>query len=129
MRPNFTFKFFKVLTLVAMMLVSSSIYATTGTKDENKNGTKKEQKEQSEQAQPNEETPPTANSSTENENSKEEGVSISNVSFNFIFYLIYKIKYAEIFKLPTRKNDDASLRGWSGVHLNRLYQKLTKPNI
>ena len=64
----------------------------------------------------------------ENEGSSEDDGSISNSSFNYFFYLIYKIKFADVFKLPNR-NSESSRSAVPNINLNSLLEKLTDPKI
>jgi hypothetical protein len=60
--------------------------------------------------------------------SDEDDVSISNSSFNYLFYLIYKIKFADIFKLTNRNTKDNSL-SIPTININALLEKITNPKI
>lgn len=126
MAKSFPVRALKVMVIFLMMASASILYATDPKEDQkNKN---QEDQQQVEASQPGNEV--NANDATENESRKEEeGVSISNLSFNFIFYLIYKIKYAEILKLPTHKRENSSSSIWSIVSINELIQKVTRTDI
>ena len=45
---------------------------------------------------------------------KSDEESISNHSFNYFFYLIYKVKFEDIFQLPSRGTSD------TGISIHRV---------
>ena len=121
-------KYLTVFSLMLLMAFSTMVFANNGAKDNNKNNQKDKEQEQVESTASTEELP-AEQASQATEPSEEESVSISSVSFNFVFYLIYKIKYADIFKMFNRKRDDGSSSSFSEINLNRLYEKLTNPAL
>ena len=130
MRLNPTVNFFKCFALALLMTASVVSYGTdTNTKDTKKDDTQKAKKEQVDENQQGSEQEAAAPEKSSDQ-VKEKKSSISNFSFNYLFYLIYKIKYAEIFKLPSRNsNEDARSSSWSNVSLTKIYQKLTQPSL
>jgi len=110
------------------MMASVVAYGSNGTKDTKKDESQKTKKEQ---VDSNKKDTSEQESTTVEQNQEEvkEKSAISNFSFNYLFYLIYKIKYADIFKLPSRNNEDARSSSWSGVNLNKLYQRLSQPSL
>ncbi len=128
MNSFFSLNSLKVFGLALFMVLATVVYATEGNNDNNKNSQKESKKEQVEQDNAANDASVDA-AQSEEPATDEEGVSMSSVSFNFIFYLIYKIKYADIFKIVNRRQDESNSSGWSGVNLNRLYQKLAPPAI
>ena len=100
----------------------------TDSKEDNKNNQKDKDQEQVE-ASANEELQPADQPSQSQESAEEESVVISSVSFNFLFYLIYKIKYADIFNIISRKKEDSNSSSFSGVQINQLIEKLTNPSL
>ncbi len=128
MRLNPTVNFFKCIALALLMMASVVGYGDTNTKDTKKDETQKAKKEQVDENQKDSEQE--AVTPENSEQVKEKKSAISNFSFNYLFYLIYKIKYADIFKLPSRNNnEDARSSSWSNVSLNKIYQKLTQPSL
>ncbi len=111
------------------MVLATVVYATEGNNDNNKNSQKDTKNEQVEQDHAGNEVTKVDAAQNEEPTNDEEGVSISSVSFNFVFYLIYKIKYADIFKIVNRRQDESNSSGWSRINLNQLYQKLAPPAI
>ena len=129
MRLNLTTNLFKCIAMSLLMMASVVAYGSTGTKDTKKDESQKTKKEQVDEKQKDSEQEPTAVEES-TEEVKEQKSAISNFSFNYLFYLIYKIKYADIFKLPSRNgNEDARSSSWSGVNLSKLYQRLSQPSL
>jgi len=60
--------------------------------------------------------------------SDEEEARISHSSFNFFFYLIYKFKFADIFKLPNL-NTEENRTSIPTININSLLEKITNPKI
>lgn len=82
------------------------------------------QEDQAEQEKPEE----AASIETEENKADEEGISISNSSFNYFFYLIYKIKFADIFNLPNQ-NSLKTRVATPSINLNSVLEKLITPEI
>lgn len=129
MNVFFSINSLKLFSLGLLMVLSTVVYATEGTKDNGKDTEKKPDKEQVDQGQSLVDNSSSEQPTQEKAAKEEEGMSISSVSFNFIFYLIYKIKYADIFKIVNRKQDESNSSVWSQINLNHLYRKLAPPAI
>ena len=116
MRLLNTLKSFKILLLILLMVGGTTICANTEPTDTKEDNNKEQlQSEQIEQ----EESGPDISS-------KDDGAG--NSSFNYFFYLIYKIKFADIFKLPNRNTED-NRSSIPTININWLLKKLTNPKI
>ena len=125
MRLLKTLKSFKILLVVFLMLVGIGATAKDEPKDNNRTSDKEQiQEDQVEQ----EKSVETASVEPEENQADEDGISISNSSFNYFFYLIYKIKFADIFNLPNQ-NSLKTRASTPSVNLNSLLEKLITPEI
>ncbi len=57
------------------------------------------------------------------ETSEKRQVNVSNSSFNYLFFLIYKIKFADIFRLPNR-NDEENKLSIPAININSLLEQI-----
>jgi hypothetical protein len=66
--------------------------------------------------------------STEEEVQQDHEPAISNSSFNYFFYLIYKVKFEDVFKLPGRStmNNGVAIHR---VNLNAIVERLVQPKF
>ena len=113
-----------------LMVAGTTANADTGPTDINKDNNKEQlHDQQAEQNESGSEVNTKEDLIRDQEGaSDEDDVSISNSSFNYIFYLIYKIKFADIFKLPNRNTRDNSL-SIPTININALLEKITNPKI
>lgn len=112
--------------MVAVTTVNANVEPTDKTNPNNKGQLQREQVEQDESG-------PDVNINEEIVGEKEgasdeDGGSISNSSFNYFFYLIYKIKFSDIFKLPNRNTED-NRSSISTININSLLEKLANPKF
>lgn len=128
MTQPYSVRVLKAVVIFSFMVSSTLIYATDP-KEEQKNSQKDQEQEQVDASKQVAELESTAANTDQEVGKEDEGVSISNLSFNFIFYLIYKIKYAEIFKLPNHNSDNRSNSVWNGIGINELIQKIGRGDI
>ena len=129
MRLLFTLKSANILLVFILMLAVTTINAKVDPTDDNNGNPGKEQVHDapSEQNVNNKATSSNDEIAEEEEGALEEEVSQSTNSFNYFFYLIYKIKFADIFDLPNRKS--LSRSALPSVNLNALLEKLSKTEI
>lgn len=121
--------FFKFLLVIFLMIAGTTANADTGPTDINKDNNKEQLQDQ--QAEKNESGSEAIKEDLIRDQegaSDEDDVSISNSSFNYLFYLIYKIKFADIFKLTNRNTKDNSL-SIPTININALLEKITNPKI
>ena len=130
MRLLNTVKFLKILLVIFLIVAGTTANADTGPTDINKDNNKEQlHDQQAEQNESGSEVNTKEDLIRDQEGaSDEDDVSISNSSFNYIFYLIYKIKFADIFKLPNRNTRDNSL-SIPTININALLEKITNPKI
>ena len=122
--------FFKIILVIFLMVAGTTANADTGPTDINKDNHKEQlHDQQAEQNESGSEANTKEDLIQDQEGaSDEDEVSISNSSFNYLFYLIYKIKFADIFKLPNRNTKDNSL-SIPTININALLEKITNPKI
>ena len=117
-----SFKFLLVLTLAFTYVASSANTGTTKpeeVKQEQKVETASSQETSADDQQ---------DLTTEEEVQKDGEPAISNSSFNYFFYLIYKVKFQDVFKLPGRNamNNGVALHR---VNLNAIVERLVQPKF
>lgn len=129
MRLLNTLKSLKILLVIFLMTIGTSLNANIEPTDRDKTDNKEQlQSEQIEQDKDSN-TGTTNNEKIESEGTSDDDAgSISNSSFNYFFYLIYKIKFADIFNLPNR-NSENNQSAVPTVNINSLLEKLTNPKI
>ena len=122
--------FFKILLVIFLMVAGTIANADTGPTDINKDNNKEQLNDQQTEQNESGSEVNTKEDLIRNQEgtSDEDEVSISNSSFNYLFYLIYKIKFADIFKLPNQSTRDNSL-SIPTINIKALLQKITNPNI
>lgn len=130
MRLLNTLKSFKILLVVFLMvavtIADAKVEPTDDDKANNKGRLHKEQVEQDESGS---DTNARNNIAGEKQGvSEEDRTRISSSSFNYFFYLIYQIKFADIFKLPNR-NTEQSSSTIPTLNINLLLEKLINPKI
>jgi hypothetical protein len=130
MRLLNTLKSFKILLVVFLMvavtIANAKVEPTDDDKADNNGQLHKEQVEQDESGS---DTNAGNDIAGEKEGaSDEDGARISSSSFNYFFYLIYQIKFANIFKLPNR-NTEESRSFIPTLNINLLLEKLINPKI
>jgi hypothetical protein len=129
MRLLITLKSTNILLVFFLMLAVTTINAKIDPTDNNRNPGKEQVHDApSEQNVNNKATSSNDEIVEEDEGAlEEEEVSQSTNSFNYFFYLIYKIKFADIFDLPNRKSLTRS--ALPSVNLNALLEKLSQTEI
>ena len=126
MRPSKSLKSLKFLLAIFLMVLCSNVFANTGPRET------KEPKKQEQIQNANLQQEPDEAESNE-EDGVEEGVtesdeSISNSSFNYFFYLIYKIKFEDVFRLPSRNISENGV-DIHRVNIGALIERFTNPNF
>ncbi len=128
MRQTFTPYPPKLLLLTCTFFASTLLFANTDSNNTDKDQLKEEnQQEMSSNSDEPGEIKTAGNQ--ESENQEDEVITTSDVSFNFVFYLIYKIKYAEIFKLPGRKREGSSSSLNAPRLINGVLDRLVAPRL
>jgi len=66
--------------------------------------------------------------STEKNDQEDEGSDVTKSSFNYLFYLIYKVKFEDVFNFPDRRSprNSASL---DLINMNSLLDHLVQPKL
>lgn len=128
MRLLFTLKSANILLVFLLMLATTTINAKVDPTDDNRNPGKEQAQDAPSEQNANKATSSTDEIAEDDEGAlEEEEVSQSTNSFNYFFYLIYKIKFADIFDLPNRKSLTRS--ALPSVNLNTLLEKLSQTEI
>lgn len=112
----------KFLLILSFAVLSTTLYSNTGTPDSKKTENQEEVQNAPEKEQISETTQERV--ADDNQIQDEESSEISNSSFNYFFYLIYKIKFEDIFKLPGQSASKIRM-----INLNALIEKIAKPRI
>ena len=130
MRLLNTVKFLKILLVIFLIVAGTTANADTGPTDTHKDSNKEQlHNQQTEQKESGSEANTKEDLIRDQEGAADEDeVRISNSSFNYLFYLIYESKFADIFKLPNRPPEDTSF-SIPTINLNSLLEKITNPKI
>ena len=112
--------------MVAVTIANAKVEPTDDDKANNKGRLHKEQVEQVESGS---DTNARNNIAGEKEEaSDEDGARISSSSFNYFFYLIYQIKFANIFKL-LNENTERNPSPIPTIDIYSLLEKIINPKI
>ncbi|MGI9542504.1 MAG: hypothetical protein ACR2MX_04545 [Cyclobacteriaceae bacterium] len=125
MKPKLLSCFLSFILLVATLnpgytLPTDPVKSTTETTDPETDQDKKKTSSKHTEVQPQTVEPKEKVSKSLEVKPEEEKSSIYSLSYNFIFYVIYKIKYADIFNFKKRHDANNQLSLFDSV--NRLYQ-------
>ncbi len=127
MRLLNTLNSFKFLFVILLMVAGTTVNAMVEPTDNDKVNNKEQL--QGEQDESGSDTTTRNDLLGEREGaSDEEEARISHSSFNFFFYLIYKFKFADIFKLPNL-NTEENRTSIPTININSLLEKITNPKI
>ena len=123
-----TFKFFAFLILV--LGISSPLLANVNPRNTGKTATEHQLAEDQIQVQDPEHDPKGQEEEVveSNESQEEQRSKNSNSSLNYFFYMIYKVKFENIFKFP----DGSSSQNSSGINLiniNSLIDYFNRPAL
>ena len=121
--PN-TLKFFAALILV--LLVAFPSQANANPRNSGKTTDPKLAQEQLEQPQDHQDVP--EDQITEEEDEEDQQRPASNSSLNYIFYMIYKVKFEDIFRFPDRSGTQNS-SGINLININSLVDYFNNPKI
>ncbi|GJM27369.1 MAG: hypothetical protein DHS20C17_00040 [Cyclobacteriaceae bacterium] len=127
MRLSKTLKYLIILFVVLLTAVPYQVSA-----DANPENTgKTEAREENEEEQMYQKDSETEQKDQVTDNGKvkdKERADISKSSFNYFFYLIYKIKFEDVFRFPQRGNTQNSI-GIKVMDINSLLDHLVRPKI
>jgi hypothetical protein len=127
MRLSNTLKYLIILFITVSVTIPSQVQANNNPRNVNKTESGEDKREQ---VQPHDKVADEENKPvTGNEEVKDdEDSDISRSSFNYFFYLIYKVKFEDVFKFPDRRSPQNST-GIKLMDINSLLDRLVQPKI
>ena len=102
--------------------------ANTTPRNINKTETKEEKEQQPVKSNEQQQVQQEAQVSDEPNEKENEATDVSKSSFNYLFYLIYKVKFEDVFKFPDRRGPRNST-GITSFNINSLLDRLVQPSL